>query len=107
MHGPGLAVVLILAAMPPADPARTPAPPGQASPLRQTIAGIWRDAKIAEDDEYQRLIPHIEAKVSAPLDMRRLVLDWPDPRQLRGWVQKLGVSFEHERITFSWKGEIG
>lgn len=108
MHGTLLSfTLLILSASPPPDSTRSPdAPrPVAMSPLKQAIDGIWKDAAVASEVDYQKVLRQATTNPPAPLEMRRMVVDWPAPRDLLHWAH-MSVGFEEERITLSWSGEI-
>lgn len=110
MHGYILSFALaVVAASPPPEGRGTPDEPrpGGASALKKTVDALWKDAAVGADADYQKLINQATADSPAPLDMRKLIVGWPEPRNLRGWPQQMGVSFEGERLTVSWNAEIG
>lgn len=101
-----IALMLSAATPPPADaPAVRQLQP--ASQLKQTINDLWKDGEIASDAEYLKLSQQPVDEAPTPRDLRQILIDWPQPRQMRGWAQQLGVSFEHDRLTLSWGSELG
>ncbi len=99
-----IAAYVFLAAPPEADRV---AGPGQNSSLNQAIDGIWKDAAVGNDSVYQSFINKTAGSALAPLDMRRIVCAWPQPRNLRGRLQQMHVSFERGRVALKWNGELG
>ncbi len=95
-----LAFTLLLVADAPPDE------PAEVSPVKQTIDGIWKDAAIGNDAEFQAHISQAEIKAMAPLDMRRITRTWPQPWHLRGWPQEVHVNFQNDWLTLRWNGEI-
>ena len=81
------------------------APPESLPPLKQSVEGIWKDAGISSDAEYQA-VTKLSAEGVAPLDMRTIIVNWPKPRDVRDLRRKLTANFEKEHVTLAWTAEI-
>lgn len=105
LHTTSLALLLVAAFLLPPD-ARSAEQPEPESKLSQAIDALWKEGDIASDAEYVKLSQPPVADAPSPRDLRRVVLDWPQPRQMRGSARQRGINFEHDRLTLSWWSEI-